>query len=155
MRWLIIFAWLFLLLLYGYLWILAKTNCCQRSIPGGLKQDSMLDIQRTEPIIFCWNSDSASIANSRNIYLDSFKAEHKKDNNRIQFTRSTVDDGTEEETYKLFKDRALSLKRYFVSKGVGTIQISSEYIGEKNPMNSNSTEFGRFRNRRSELEILN
>ncbi len=64
-------------------------------------------------------------------------------------------DATGDESYnlRLSEDRADSVRRYLVSRGVADYRITSIGMGEAMPLATNATPEGRQQNRRVELEI--
>lgn len=54
---------------------------------------------------------------------------------------------------ELSRDRAESVKEYLVSQGVDASKLMTKGMGEKDPIADNSTEQGRFRNRRIEFTV--
>ncbi|RYE22766.1 MAG: OmpA family protein, partial [Sphingobacteriales bacterium] len=65
----------------------------------------------------------------------------------------TDDVGSDETNLKLSRDRAASVKNYFVSKGVGTDRIATNGYGETQPVASNKTAAGRAKNRRVAMDL--
>ena len=51
-------------------------------------------------------------------------------------------------------NRAKSVKRYLNAKGIALDRMETAGFGEKYPIETNSTDQGRFHNRRVEIEIL-
>ena len=66
----------------------------------------------------------------------------------------TDDTGTEEYNQALSERRAKSVADYAKSRGVAGSRISTVGLGESNPVNSNTSEFGRQQNRRVEVAIF-
>ena len=62
--------------------------------------------------------------------------------------------GTDAYNQKLSVRRAESVKGYLVSKGVEPNRIYTEGKGEKQPVASNTTNDGRSKNRRVEIEVI-
>ena len=54
---------------------------------------------------------------------------------------------------KLSRDRAEAVKEYLISKGVDATKLTTKGMGESDPIADNSTEQGRFRNRRIEFTV--
>ena len=65
----------------------------------------------------------------------------------------TDDRGSDVANQRLSEARALSVKNYFVGKGIPTASISTAGRGESSPIADNATEAGRAKNRRIELEV--
>lgn len=61
--------------------------------------------------------------------------------------------GTEERNLELSKERAASVRNYFISKGVDADRLTSEGYGEANPVAPNNTKAGRAKNRRVEMDL--
>jgi outer membrane protein OmpA-like peptidoglycan-associated protein len=84
--------------------------------------------------------------------LVEFLAENKR--LAISITGYTDNKGTEEYNLELSKKRAISLMKYFRSKGIATQRIKANGKGESNPISGNDTEAGRKLNRRVEFILL-
>jgi|SRR5215204_1976752 len=66
----------------------------------------------------------------------------------------TDDTGTDEVNMTLSKERALRVKDFLVSKGVGGERLSAKWYGETQPKFPNTSEENRKKNRRVELAIF-
>jgi outer membrane protein OmpA-like peptidoglycan-associated protein len=55
---------------------------------------------------------------------------------------------------RLSKQRAESVKRYLIKNGIASRRIKTAGYGERRPIASNKTEFGRKLNRRTEIIII-
>ncbi len=73
---------------------------------------------------------------------------------KIALNGYTDNVGTPAANLLLSKNRALSVKKYLESKGIAATRLQSKGFGEANPIAPNSTEEGRFKNRRTELRVL-
>ena len=73
---------------------------------------------------------------------------------RIEVSGHTDDVGSAASNNKLSKARALTVKKYLVSRGVSGSNIEYEGYGFQQPIESNMTEEGREKNRRVEVKIL-
>ncbi len=62
--------------------------------------------------------------------------------------------GAEIANQKLSEERAQSVRRYLIAKGVNAARLKAKGYGESTPTASNSIELGRQRNRRTELRVL-
>jgi OOP family OmpA-OmpF porin len=65
----------------------------------------------------------------------------------------TDDVGTDAKNMILSKDRAASVKSYFVSKGIATDRLETDGFGESRPVATNKTAAGRAKNRRVEMDL--
>ena len=54
---------------------------------------------------------------------------------------------------ELSRERAESVKEYLVAQGVDASKLTTKGMGESDPIADNSTEQGRFRNRRIEFMV--
>lgn len=66
----------------------------------------------------------------------------------------TDSQGKDEYNAKLSRGRANAVKAYMVSKGIGTKRLTTEGMGEADPIASNDTDAGRAKNRRVEFGIV-
>jgi len=73
---------------------------------------------------------------------------------QVRLNGHTDNVGSDAYNQTLSQNRANSVRSYLVSKGVNAKQVSARGYGETRPIASNSTDAGRARNRRVELEVL-
>ncbi|MFT5761433.1 MAG: OOP family OmpA-OmpF porin [Polaribacter sp.] len=103
-----------------------------------------------------FNSGMASFLPKVSDYLDAIVAtmnEFPKANFAVGgYTDST---GSAKINSRLSKERAGSVIKYFVSKGVDASRLTSNGYGSANPIDSNKTRAGRANNRRVEITVTN
>lgn len=75
----------------------------------------------------------------------------QKPNAKIELSGFASSEGSETYNKQLSKRRNQSVRKYLLSKGVASSNISLTAFGEKNPAESNDTEEGRSKNRRVEI----
>lgn len=73
----------------------------------------------------------------------------------IELRGYTDDRGESAYNLSLSQERAAAVKSWLVEQGLSETRIESRGFGEQNPVESNSTEAGRARNRRVEFFIVN
>jgi len=73
---------------------------------------------------------------------------------RIEVSGHTDNTGSASLNKRLSKERALSVKRYLESKGIDPDRIEYEGYGFERPIAPNTTEEGRAKNRRVEIEVI-
>jgi len=78
-------------------------------------------------------------------YLESYPEKN------IEINGHTDNVGTEEKNQKLSEDRATSVKKYLVAKGIKNERITTNGFGFSMPLNSNETEEDKYQNRRVEI----
>lgn len=66
----------------------------------------------------------------------------------------TDSQGDDAKHMKLSDDRAASVKKYLMDKGVAAIRLRSEGHGETIPVADNTTSAGRAKNRRVEFKVM-
>lgn len=65
----------------------------------------------------------------------------------------TDNTGAADRNLELSRERAASVKEYFISKGIDAARLSSEGYGEANPVATNKTSAGRAQNRRVSMDL--
>ena len=117
------------------------------------REGNMIELVMPSNITFKLNSSDISstfydVLDSVAIVLEEY------DETNIYVYGHTDSTGTDEINNKLSKERADSVSRYIISRGIGSSRITSLGYGSKYPIASNNTEEGRAQNRRVEIEIL-
>ncbi len=117
------------------------------------REGNMIELVMPSNITFKLNSSDISstfydVLDSVAIVLEEY------DKTNIYIYGHTDSTGTDEINDKLSKERADSVSRYLISRGINSPRITSLGYGSKYPIASNNTEDGRAQNRRVEIEIL-
>lgn len=98
---------------------------------------------------------SAKLMPSAEKYLDNVVTMMKAfPEMEIQINGHTDNVGTEETNQKLSEQRAQSVYNYLAKHGVETERMSCRGFGLRYPIDANTTDAGRARNRRVEIEVL-
>jgi len=102
-----------------------------------------------------FNFDSAELTSSAKGNLDKI-AKVLIDNPKTLITIYGYTDsvGKDEYNMKLSRSRANAVKSYMGSKGIGVKRITSQGMGEADPIASNDTKEGQAKNRRVEFGII-
>ena len=101
--------------------------------------------------------DSAKIRDVSKPILDrAIKVLEEYPDIRIEIVGHTDNQGSPEYNERLSKDRAESVKTYLVEGGVDASRLETRGAGQSEPLtpNSNDTEEGRAKNRRTEFKLL-
>lgn len=105
-----------------------------------------------ENLLFQTNSAILpNVVNELNILAEFMEA---KPNIAIMIEGHTDSIGPNAANLKLSEERAESVKRYLVAKGIDQIRIKTKGFGEEKPIATNNTDFGRKLNRRTEIIIV-
>ena len=115
------------------------------------------EVKRSKPFIIpdiFYATNSSDINRGSKLVLDSF-AQYliENPNISIEIGGHTDDRGGDSDNLALSMDRAFEVKGYLESKGVPGKRISAQGYGETRPIEDNSTEEGRAKNRRTEFTI--
>lgn len=78
----------------------------------------------------------------------------RKPNERIEIGGNTDNVGSDEKNLVLSLERAKSIVAYLVAKGISNDRVEAKGYGAEEPIEDNSTEEGRQKNRRTEVKIL-
>ncbi|MFZ1456737.1 MAG: OmpA family protein, partial [Saprospiraceae bacterium] len=87
-------------------------------------------------------------------YLNDVATRLMKTAESVVLTGHTDAIGDADKNMVLGQRRADIVKKYLITKGVDPTKISSVSKGEEQPIADNSTEDGRSKNRRTELQII-
>ena len=78
----------------------------------------------------------------------------RKSDDRIEIGGHTDNIGSEVKNRALSLERAKSIVAYLIAKGIDTSRLTAKGYGSMEPIEENTTEAGRQKNRRSEVKIL-
>ncbi|WMJ74029.1 PKD domain-containing protein [Cytophagaceae bacterium ABcell3] len=102
-----------------------------------------------------FDSNSSKVSSESYAELDRLAKMIKKHNNvKVEIAGHTDNINTHDYNLKLSQKRAEAVKDYLVSIGVGKNQITAKGYGFTRPLVSNSTERGRYLNRRVEFRFV-
>ncbi|NSW45430.1 MAG: OmpA family protein [Bacteroidales bacterium] len=102
-----------------------------------------------------FETGSATLTNDSYAALNNlYEALKAKPNLVIEIAGHTDNIGTFEHNLKLSQERANSVKKYLVSKGISDVRIVAKGYADTQPIASNNTEEGRAKNRRTEVRII-
>lgn len=106
----------------------------------------------------------------QDVFFDTGKATLKPESNKalnelvevmklkntleIEIAGHTDNVGSVESNMKLSQDRANSVKNYLVKNGIAATRVVAKGYGDTQPVDDNSTEEGRRKNRRTEVRIV-
>jgi Outer membrane protein and related peptidoglycan-associated (lipo)proteins len=79
---------------------------------------------------------------------------NRKTTERIEIGGYTDNIGSDAKNHTLSMNRAKTIVAYLVSKGIGNERLVAKGYGAEDPIEDNSTEAGRQKNRRTEVKIL-
>lgn len=105
-------------------------------------------------IYFPFNSTNKLNDSAIEKYLDEIADRIRVSGERVRLTGHTDDIGGTASNITLGQRRANIIADYLIGKGVRHTQIRAESMGESQPVESNATEVGRAKNRRTELQII-
>lgn len=112
------------------------------------------DLNLVMPGNVAFATGSANISPSFHSTLDSVASVLVKNpETTLTISGYTDSKGNPESNMKLSQNRADSVARYLVNKGVAAQRIQSVGYGDSNPIASNDNEQGRSQNRRVEIKI--
>lgn len=118
---------------------------------------STADVQEIEDrtiIYFSYNSTSRLKNESVETYLKQVAERVIKSGESILLTGHTDNIGSDETNNMLGKKRADTIKQYLISRGVNAEKVKVLSKGKSEPIADNTTDEGRAKNRRTELQII-
>lgn len=86
-------------------------------------------------------------------YLDQLAQQLKSSGEKISITGHTDFVGEPDENYRFGLLRANGIRDILVKKGVSATQIRCKSMGDKKPIATNDTPYGRYQNRRVEILV--
>ncbi|HEY7391343.1 MAG TPA: OmpA family protein [Bryobacteraceae bacterium] len=115
--------------------------------PSGLK--SQVDFRN-----LLFESGSATPLPEAEVHLDNIANILKAfPNVHLDICGYTDDVGSAVQNLKLSRERAEAIRTELVARGISSDRLTTEGLGDRNPMADNSTEVGRVRNRRVALQV--
>jgi outer membrane protein OmpA-like peptidoglycan-associated protein len=102
-----------------------------------------------------FETNSAQITRESYPYLDDL-AEYLEfdDQLKVEISGHTDNVGNDEYNMKLSQQRANSIRKYLIGKGIAASRIMAKGYGENKPIADNQTEEGRAKNRRIEVHVI-
>jgi Outer membrane protein and related peptidoglycan-associated (lipo)proteins len=77
-----------------------------------------------------------------------------KENEKVEIGGHTDNVGNGTDNLKLSQQRAESIRQYLLKRGIHPTRVVAKGYGASQPVDDNSTDEGRQRNRRTEVKIL-
>jgi len=115
-----------------------------------------LTLETSNELDISFSSNSYELDSKSYPYIDqllNWLNDNKK--LRIEIRGHTDNIGSPSSNLLLSKDRAESVRKYLIGKGVNPSRIISKGLGETMPIEENSTDKGRAKNRRTEVIVTN
>lgn len=102
------------------------------------------------------NSDvNNNIKDEFNEFADNLKLYlHENPNSKIEITGYTDNSGSEKTNFFFGKKRAIFIKSKLIDKGFDENIFTIKSMGEKNPIATNKTQEGRYKNRRVVIKLI-
>lgn len=111
------------------------------------------NVYRLDNVYF--DTDKATLRPSSHEALDHLvEVLNMKPGMKIEIAGHTDNRGDDQYNLNLSQRRAESVKKYLVEQGIDPKRIRAKGYGEAEPVESNSTEEGRQKNRRTEVRVL-
>lgn len=111
------------------------------------------NVYRLDNVYF--DTDKATLRASSHEALDHLvEVLEMKPDMKIEIAGHTDNRGDDQYNLNLSQNRAENVKKYLVEQGIDPKRIRAKGYGEAEPIESNSTEEGRQKNRRTEVRVL-
>jgi len=107
-----------------------------------------------EPVFFYFNSDRIKSESFGVLYHVASVLTDNEDLELVSVEGHASSEGSTSHNLKLSAERAAAVVEFLVNAGVDSNRLTSSGFGEGRPLQSNSTEAGRERNRRVEFVIV-
>lgn len=117
------------------------------------RNDNVQETMEGALIYFPYKSDERISNPNITAYLDQLAEKLKSDGTTVRIVGHTDSKGSAAYNKQLGMQRSIAIKSVLTSKGVNASKIQAESMGEEQPMESNDTEKGRQKNRRTEIII--
>lgn len=104
--------------------------------------------------IFFFGPGKYSLSYTQKLQLDSIVENIKERNYQVFLSGHADTIGNEKLNLKISKRRTLSVSRYLLKNGIDQSKVENKYLGEQNPIFSNSTTHERVKNRCVEIKII-
>lgn len=97
-----------------------------------------------------WDIKKESTATLEKLYLSFVKNPKFK----IEIAGHTDNSGNDDDNLRLSQRRADAIRDYLINKGVSEERLLSKGYGEKAPVAPNTSEYGKAKNRRTEVRVI-
>ena len=120
------------------------------------KPKEFMDIINNEKSLILFQVNSSKIDDNFNIVINELsKSLSKYPNISIKVSGHASSDGSSIYNNKLSQKRAKMVKKVLLEAGIDSSRIETAWFGEDQPLNNNSTEFMRAKNRRVDVSLNN
>jgi OOP family OmpA-OmpF porin len=131
-----------------------KSNQVSASFAKKIRSKNIKEIEDKTLIYFPFNATQKFNNSEIETYLNDVATRVKASGEQIILTGHTDNVGSDDSNLALGQKRANIVKNYLIQKGISTNKINASSQGEKSPIAENTSEGGRTKNRRTELQII-
>jgi len=121
---------------------------------GDEEGGKIVELKDRTQIYHVFGSAERTVDRTVDEYLEKLVQRLSQTSEKVQLTGHTDNIGSDEDNQKLGKQRADFIKAILIEKGVEANRIITKSAGESEPVESNDTDEGRRKNRRTELLLL-